>query len=50
MKSSVKENSLSIEIVKIVPEVSKFNEMNLVKYCLLMADINIQYETAVYIN
>ena len=27
------------------------NEMNLLKYCcLLMADINVQYETAVYLN
>ena len=24
--------------------------MNLFKYCLPMADINVQYETAVYIN
>ena len=38
------------KIVKIVPELSKFNEMNLLNYFLLMADINIQYETAVYIN
>ena len=28
------------KIVKIVPELSKLNEMSLLKYCLLMADIN----------
>ena len=38
------------KIVKIVPELSKFNEINLLKNCLLMADMNVQYETAVYIN
>ena len=38
------------KIVKIVPELSRFNEMNLLKYCLRMADINVQYEPAVYIN
>ena len=38
------------KIVKIVPELCKFNEMNPLKYCLLTADINVQYDTAVYIN
>ena len=45
-----KRKQFTNKIVKIVPELSKFNEMNLIKYCLLMADINVQYETAVYIN
>ena len=45
----IRENFVQ-EAIKLVPQLSLLDETNVIKYCLIMADRNLQYLTAVYIK
>ena len=38
------------DVIDIIPEISKLNEKNIIKYCLLMSDSNLHHITATYIK
>ena len=38
------------DVIDIIPEISKLNEKNIIKYCLLMSDSNLHLITATYIK
>ena len=46
---AIRENFVT-KTIKIVPELIKMDEKNIIKYCLIMADSNLQHVTAVYIK